>query len=238
MPGYLTKRETVDIRGALPLQIRSLLDRQQYADPLGEAAALGISSAAWPLFGMLWESSVQLAGLMAERAMQPGERILEVGCGLALASLVLHRRGADVTASDCHPLAASFLLQNVAFNGLPSLPYRHGNWSAPADAKALPERPEVEGRFGLIIGSDVLYERDDAGHLWGFIDRHVMPIAEVLIIDPDRGNRSAFTRRMEAAGFVLHQTRLGGGPGSGGAYRGRVLSYRRQVGAYPGHSPT
>jgi len=48
--------------------------------------------------------------------------MLEVGCGLALASLVCHRRGIDVTASDCHPLASRFLLDNLRLNGLPSLP--------------------------------------------------------------------------------------------------------------------
>lgn len=225
MPGYRTKQEPVDIRGAQPLQIRSLFDRQQHADPLGEAEALGISSAAWPLFGQVWDSSRQLAALMAVRPLVPHERILEVGCGLALASLVSHRRGADVTASDCHPLAASFLLENVRLNGLAPLPYRHGHWSAPPGLAALPGRPIVEGRFGLIIGSDVLYERDDAGHLHGFIDRHALPLAQVLIVDPNRGNRAAFSRRMADAGFTLDRTRLGGAPPAG--YSGWLLSYRR-----------
>ena len=231
MPGYRTKHELIAIRGAHSLEIRSLLDRQQHADPLGEAAALGISSAAWPLFGLLWDSALQLAALMAVRPMVAQERILEVGCGLALASLVSHRRGADITASDCHPLAATFLLENLRLNGLQPLPYRHGHWSAAPDLPARPGRPIVEGRFGLIIGSDVLYERDQPGHLSSFIERHALPCAEVLIVDPDRGNRPAFSRRMAAAGFVLHETRLGGAAAGtvAVAYRGRMLSYRRQV---------
>ncbi len=88
MPGYQTKQERIAIEGAHSLIIRSLLDKQQYADPLGEAAAMGISSAAWPLFGLLWPSSLLLAAWMAERPLVANERILEVGCGLALASLV------------------------------------------------------------------------------------------------------------------------------------------------------
>lgn len=227
MPGYRTKQEHILIRGAPALEIRSLLDRQQHADPLGEAEALGISSAAWPLFGQLWDSSRQLAALMAVRPLVLHERILEVGCGLGLASLVCHRRGADVTASDCHPLAASFLLENVRLNGLPPLAYRHGHWSAAPDLAALPGRPIVEGRFGLVIGSDVLYERDDAGHLFGFIDRHALPAAQVLIVDPNRGNRAAFSRRMGDAGFVLERTRLGEGRVAGVGYSGWLLSYRR-----------
>lgn len=54
MPGYLTKQESIAVAGVPNLIIRSLQDRQQYADPLGDADRLGISSATWPLFGLLW----------------------------------------------------------------------------------------------------------------------------------------------------------------------------------------
>lgn len=227
MPGYLTKHEDVAIAGAADLQICSLLDREQFADPLGEAAALGISSAAWPLFGLVWPSGLQLAATMAARPLVPQQRILEVGCGLALASLVCHRRGADITASDCHPLAHSFLLRNTTLNDLPPLRYRHGRWGVARTADAPPDQTPVHGRYGLIIGSDVLYERDEDGHLARFIDRHALPSAEVLIIDPNRGNRSAFNRRMAGAGFALHDLPLREPLAGGLAYRGRLLSYRR-----------
>jgi len=45
MPGYLTKQEDIAVNGVAALTIRSLRDRQQYADPLGAAERLGISSA-------------------------------------------------------------------------------------------------------------------------------------------------------------------------------------------------
>ena len=220
MPGYQTQRERIAITGAADLVVRRLLDRQQYSDPLGAAERLGISSAAWPLFGLAWPAGLQLAACMASRPLVPGERVLEVGCGLALASLVAHRRGIDVTASDCHPLARAFLRRNVRLNGLPPLAYRHGDWAAAADAVAPPDRPAVEGGFDLIMGSDVLYERAVPGHLGRFVLRHARPQAEVLIVDPDRGNRPAFSRRMAAAGFTLVQTRLEGS---------RLLRYRRDA---------
>lgn len=230
MPGYLTKHEDVAIAGANSLQICSLLDREQFADPLGEAASLGISSAAWPLFGLVWPSGLQLAAHMAVLPLAPHTRILEIGCGLALASLVCHRRGADVTASDRHPLAHSFLRRNVALNAMPPLRYRHGQWGA-APPTLTDDAPHamtpVHGRYGLIIGSDVLYERDDAGHLARFIDRHALPNAEVLVVDPNRGNRSAFNQRMADAGFSMRDTPLHATLPGGEIYRGRLLSYRR-----------
>ena len=56
MPGYQTKQEHIAVRGVDDIVIRSLLDRQQFSDPLGDALAQGISSAAWPMFGLLWPS--------------------------------------------------------------------------------------------------------------------------------------------------------------------------------------
>jgi predicted nicotinamide N-methyase len=226
MPGYLLKHEVIKVIGAAALNIRSLLDRQQYADPSGAAQRLGISSAAWPLFGLVWPSGLQLAAAMAVRPLVLAERILEIGCGLGLASLVMHRRGGDVTASDCHPLAGGFLRENLSLNQLSPMPYCHGHWGGP---EALTDfGPKVEGLFDLIIGSDVLYERDDTGVLSSFIGRHGAPVCEVMIIDPNRGNRSPFHRRMAAMGFSLHETpirRLLSATEE--AYSGRLLHYRR-----------
>ena len=231
MPGYQIKLEDVAIGGVADVHIRCLLDRQQYADPLGAAAALGISSAAWPLFGMVWPSGLQLAAAVAQRPVRADERILEIGCGLALASLICHRRGSQVTASDCHPLAGEFLRQNLLLNRLPPLPYRHGDWGAPQEADLAPtcaQGPRLQGRYELIIGSDVLYERDDAGVLPQFIARHAAAVGEVLIVDPNRGNRSPFHRRMQAMGYTLQETRLLAPADAAGAiYRGRLLHYRR-----------
>ena len=229
MPGYLTRHEQVAVIGAQDLQIRLLLDRQQFADSGGEALRLGISSAAWPLFGLLWPSGHELARCMAQRPVTPGERILELGCGLGLASLVGHRRGADMTASDCHPLAGSFLRENLRLNGLPPMAYLHGHWTAAEPAPAPAEQQaSVEGRYDLIIGSDLLYERDERGCLAAFIHLHAQARAEVWVIDPNRGNRSAFNRHMADHGFSLTELALNtlATPGRL-AYRGRLMSYRR-----------
>jgi len=225
--GYLTKQESISVRGADRLLIRSLMNRQQYADPKGEAEAAGFSSATWPLFGVLWPSGRQLAAHMALRAMVAGERILEVGCGLALASLVCHRRGSDVTASDAHPLTEQFLFDNLALNDLPPLAYRHGDWASSDDMDRDDLHPSVLGRFDVIMGSDVLYERDDGGHLAGFIERHAQPCSEVLIVDPNRGNRSPFVRRMNGMGYELSETMLDTPEDDGLPYKGRLLHFSR-----------
>lgn len=234
MPGYQTKQEHIAIAGVDSLLIRSLLDHQQFSDPLGAAERLGISSAAWPIFGLLWPSGLQLATRMATRVLRPQERVLEIGCGLALASLVGHRRGARVTASDKHPLAAQFLAHNLLLNALPPMHYRHGEWAqAPLPTASLPpdlrgEAAALHGRFDLLIGSDVLYERGAGELLAGFVGRHAAAAAEVWIVDPDRSNRPAFNRAMAALGFALDEQRLDTAATEvAAAYKGRLLSYRR-----------
>lgn len=225
MPGYLLKHESIAIEGVHHLNIRSLLDRQQFSDPLGEAERLGISSASWPLFGLLWPSAAHMAGRMALHPVTPGERILEIGCGLALAALVGHRRGADVTASDCHPLTDAFLHENLRLNDLPPMKYRQGQWGVPHD----PSAPgQVQGRFDLVMGSDLLYERDETGALARFIALHSSASGQVWIIDPDRGNRPAFTRHMASHGFGVREERLhSAATSTAAAYKGRLLVYAR-----------
>lgn len=235
MSGYLTKQEHIGVTGVDELIIRSLLDLQQFADPVGAAERLGIGSAAWPLFGLLWPSGAQLAARMADWPVTAGERILEIGCGLGLASLVGHRRGADVTASDRHPLAESFLVENLRLNGLAPMKYRHGNWGATAQQQenaAHDGLHALRGRFDLIMGSDLLYERDDQGQLASFIGRHTAAGAQVWIVDPDRGNRSEFNRHMATQGFAMQEQRLDrlAAPGIE-AYKGRLLTYDRRAGA-------
>ncbi|MEJ2793457.1 SAM-dependent methyltransferase [Iodobacter sp. LRB] len=215
--GYQVKTQDIAVAGGLNLNIRSLLDIQQYFDPEGKAEDAGISAASWPLFGLVWPSAQKLADLMQVYTL--GERrILEIGCGLALASMVVHRRHGDITASDCHPLTETFLNANLQLNTLPALKYSTGNWDR--------ANPEL-GKFDLIIGSDILYERNQPAALALFIDLHAAACAEVLIIDPNRGNRSAFNRQMARHGFQLYETLINTPLHDGSAYKGRLLRYIR-----------
>ncbi len=228
LPGYLTKQEQIAVRGVADVCICSLLDRNQFFDPADEALDLGISSATWPLFGLLWPSGAQLAARIALRPVDANEHILEIGCGLALASIVAHRRGANITASDCHPLAAGFLQRNLRLNHLLPMPYVHGQWGGEPEANGSSIQAVVVKKYELIMGSDVLYERDSKGDLASFIALHAAPAAQVWIVDPDRSNRAAFNKRMAALGFVLHEERLDTlASDEIAAYKGRLLTYRR-----------
>ena len=216
MPGYQVKTETVTL-GGVDWHMRCLLDTQQYADPVNTSGALGIPPAGWSLFGQVWPSARVLALAMQTHALA-GQRVLEIGAGLALSSLVMHRRGANVTVSDWHPLTELFLKENLLLNGLGPLKYQAGNWET--------ENPLL-GRFDLIVGSDLLYERQQPAQLAGFIHRHAVPGAQVIIVDPDRGNRAAFGRAMGALGFSLDMRAADRLLEDGVAYKGRFLTFQR-----------
>ena len=216
MPGYATRLITLRF-GGNDYRIRALSDRQQFADPHGAAERAGISSANWCLFGQVWPAGRVLAQAMS-RFDVAGKRILELGCGLGLSSLVLAHRRADVVASDHHPLAEPFLAYNAGLNNLPAVTYRDLPWSTP---------DTTLGSFDLIIGSDILYERDHAGQIAAMMLRHARPTAELLITDPGRGNSGPFTRAMAAQGYAVTEQRSRFDEKDLPPFRGRLLSYRR-----------
>lgn len=216
MPGYTTRMLTVRL-GGHDFRIRALSDLQQFADPTGHAQRAGISSSLWSLFGQVWPSGRVLAEAMSSFDVA-GKRILELGCGLGLSSLVLAHRGADVVASDHHPLAEPFLAYNAGLNDLPAVTYRDLPWAVP-DATL--------GSFDLIIGSDILYERDHAAQIASMMQRHARPDAELLVTDPGRGNSGPFTRAIAAQGFGVVEKRSRFDEKDSEPFRGRLLSYRR-----------
>ena len=184
-----------------------------------------MSESGWPLFGQVWPSARVLALAMASHAIA-GKRILEIGAGLALASLVIHRRAGDVTVTDWHPLTEAFLQRNLQSNHLGPLNYQAGDWELD-DA----DGASGLGRFDLIIGSDVLYERQQPAQLARFIHQHAAPGADIIIVDPDRGNRSGFCKAMDALGYQLVMTPASRTLESGEAYKGRFLRFSRDTDA-------
>ncbi len=216
MQNYLLKHETISVNNNDYL-LRTLKDRQQFYDYRQRAQALGISSATWPLFGIVWPASRVLAATVSLVELE-GKRVLEIGCGIALTSIVLHSMGIDITASDYHPLAREFLDKNVLANKMLPIKFETGNWET---------KNPLLGEFDLIIGSDILYEPAHAQSVSRFIDCHSSNDVEVIIVDPNRGNRASFTKNMIALGYTHHFERFDVEQDDGTRCKGRILHYRR-----------
>jgi predicted nicotinamide N-methyase len=204
--------------GEHDIHYRALRDRQEYDDRGGEAEALGISSASWPLFGVVWQAGEVLAKLMASYDIA-NRRILEVGCGVGLASLVLNKRQADISATDIHPSANRNLRYNTRLNNDRDIPFLRTAWED--------ERDEAFGLFDLIIGSDVLFEPDHAVKLAEFIELYAGPKCEVILVDANRGLGPKFTRGMEAHNYTRERLDNIAPFTDPETYKGRIQRYRR-----------
>lgn len=189
--GYQVKHESITVADHNFL-IQSLLDRNQFFDPASIAQDKGISSAMWPLFGILWPSGVALAHIISKLSLK-GQAVLEVGCGIGLPSMVASRKGADITASDFHPLAETFLRINCELNDLCAIKFMDGDWRKPIDSR---------DKFDLIFGSDLLYESEAPGILSNYIDAHAAQDALIIIIDPGRKLINKFSKLMQNKGYV------------------------------------
>lgn len=215
---YKVKFETICI-GGVEYTIQSLLDLQQFSDPHEEALRLGISSAMWSLFGQIWPMSKILARVMLQEPLE-GRCILEIGCGIGLPSIAIKQLGGDITASDYHPLAQSFLLENTILNSLAPICFKTGNWNT--------ANPSL-GKFDLIIGSDILYEHQHIELISSFIDRHSNSRVDVIIVDPGRGAHRAFAREMQRLGYKHSWTDLKDYPDWGTKPKGFILRFSRHT---------
>lgn len=203
--------------GSIDIHLCTLRDAQEFHDPDGIAEKLGISSASWPIFGVVWPSSLVLAHFMLDYDTNT-KRVLEVGCGMALSSLLLNKLAFNVTATDYHPEAKVFLERNALLNGDKSIAFAQANW---ADAN------DKLGLFDVIIGSDLLYEDNHVDLLAGFIDRHSNPTCEVVIVDPGRGRKNKLSARMQDLGFTVSQVKPDKTDYLDQEFKGFILQYAR-----------
>ena len=208
--------QTVEF-GKIDIHLCTLRNRQEFHDPVGVAGSLGISSAQWPIFGVVWPSSKVLAHYISDYNTG-SKRILEIGCGMALASLLLNKQHADITATDYHPEAGIFLARNALLNEDEPISYKQVAWGDTEDDLGL---------FDLIIGSDLLYEEQHIALLANFIEDHSNQACEVVIVDPGRGRKNKLSARMIEFGYSSTEEKPSHTDYLSEEFKGRILKYFR-----------
>lgn len=208
--------QTVEF-GKIDIHLCTLRDKQEFYDPEGIAEKLGIGSAIWPLFGIIWPSSLVLAHFINDYEID-SKRILEVGCGMALSSLLLNKQGADITATDYHPEVNKFLQRNALLNQDKAIAFERADWATKNDTLGL---------YDLIIGSDLLYEDDHIELLANFIEAHAKPTCEVIIVDPGRGRKNKLSSRLVEFGFTSSQQKPTHTDYLDQEFKGYILKFER-----------
>ena len=138
-----------------------------------------------PYWADVWPSSIALARYVAEMDLA-GKRVIEVGCGVALPAMPALANGAEVTVTDHYEPALDFAAHNARENVGEEFATAMLDWRAPETLQKL-------GRFDVLLGADVLYER-----------RNTEPLAaegEALFGDPGRREAGEFFAEMERRGF-------------------------------------
>ena len=136
-----------------------------------------------PYWAELWPSAVALAREVA-RLDVDGLRVLELGCGLGLPSIVAALGGAHVLATDWSPDAVEVAARNAERNGaeLETALAAWGTASALVDAAP----------WDLVVGADLLYERRNVEQLLDLLPRLG---DDVLLSEPGRPFESTFLER-------------------------------------------
>lgn len=154
-----------------------LLLRPRDSEGLLDERAFAEEDEYLPYWAELWPSALGLARALDGRALH-GARVVELGCGLGLPSIAAALAGGRVTATDWSADAVGFAARNAAHNGVEI-----------ATAVVAWNRPETllaEGRWDLVIGSDLLYEARNVPQLLALLPELVAPRGSILIADPGR----------------------------------------------------
>lgn len=151
-----------------------------------------------PYFGHLWPSARGLCEHLATYPIEAegAQRVVEVGCGLAIPSFFLARtvKLSKITATDFHPEVGGFFDANFEENRLSKdrLEYRELNWRA----------PDLDlGKFSVVIGSDILYEKNHPSEVADALEKISKHDSRILIADPARPYLQVFVDEMKSRGF-------------------------------------
>ncbi len=141
-----------------------------------------------------------------------------MGCGIALPSLLLHAKSADITATDHHPEAEAFLERNTTLNSGYPIAFERTDWSDSNDRL---------GTFDLIIGSDLLYEDRHIFLLANFMNYHSKPACEIILVDPGRGRKSKLISAMTEFGYTSSYQEVPRSTEWGREFKGYIMKFER-----------
>jgi predicted nicotinamide N-methyase len=150
-----------------------------------------------------WPSGLALARYLATTfgaARVQGRRVLVLGCGVGLESVVLGKLGAEVWALDHVPAALRLVRQNCQLNGLAPVHTLCRCWQDTTTMGRL-------GAYELVIGSDVLYEPAGEEALTLVLQSALTPQGVALFADPGREGVGEFFQRLAARGFRVRARR-------------------------------
>jgi predicted nicotinamide N-methyase len=148
-----------------------------------------------PYFADIWPSAIALANYIANMpALVKDQKVIELGCGLGLPSIVAAKCGAaSVTATDFHPACIPYCQANMICNNVPHVTCRTLDWRS----------PDLQDSFNCILGSDLLYEEPQINALLSCIAKIQSARTQLVLADPLRKHIQAASDQLNAAGWQI-----------------------------------
>ena len=145
-----------------------------------------------PYWAEIWPSAIALARRLSKEDVA-GRRVVELGVGVGLPTLVALDRGAGVLATDYYAAALDFTRHNARRNGLPEPETALLDWHDGPGA----------GAFDLVIAADVMYEERSTRSLARLLPGLLRPGGEALFADPGRRYEPLFRELVQENGFLF-----------------------------------
>jgi len=176
--------ETIrDLDEAIDL-ICEALPKEDQQDPFSEDLC--------PYFGILWPGSLALSHYLVQYPeLIKGKKVLELGCGLGLPSLVSTHLGGEVLATDFHPDVEEYFLRNCRHSSI-ECEFKRLNWR---------ENSSSIGPFDVIIGSDILYESKHPKEVIKGLLSYLKTGGKMILSDPGRAYLQNFIDAMKSEGL-------------------------------------
>ncbi|TCD48753.1 methyltransferase domain-containing protein [Chlorobium sp. N1] len=145
-----------------------------------------------PYWAEIWPSALALCDFLSESVPLSGKRVVEIGAGTGLVSVVAASLGAGVVATDYSIEALRFIRCNALKNDV-RLEVERLDW----------RNVRLEERFDTLLAADVLYERVNLLPILLSIDRLLKPDGCAYIADPRRRLAEQFLELAAENGFSV-----------------------------------
>ena len=142
---------------------------------------------AFPLWAKIWHAGVVLAGHLSSMPVDPDKKFLEIGSGIGVIGIVAAEAGHNVTITDYNADALSFARANTHINNCRHIKVDRLDW----------KQPDLDGHFDYIVGSEVIYRKEDISLLQQLFQQYLNPDGKVLLVEEMRETVSEFCRQMD-----------------------------------------
>lgn len=130
----------------------------------------------FPLWAKVWPSALVLADYMAVQPANTGKKILEIGAGLGIAGLSASMFGHNVTISESDTHAVEFIKANAFINDCREVTVISMDWNC----------PPTSTQYDQIIGSEVIFRKEDFGPIQKLFKSILKPDGEVILVSEIR----------------------------------------------------